>query len=272
MALGGRSGRGSLRRRKRVSFKKKRTMCCTTKRIKRRKPAWKKRAIAGMSTTPSANNVCKVFRAGGVDPTVLATRALYFTTINQVPNFDVLNSTYGIGANMRLRNIVNLRGWRLRLSMLNLYNIPLWFNFAIIGPKGSNPDEPAVADFFRDYGTSRDIGFGTGLSGVTMNFNPINPDKFHILMHKRFFLPVNTDATSDYSEGAYANTNYRYKKFWVPFKKPIAFDDDTATNTPETEIWMAYWCDQPMTPAGASSSASAAIVTMQAFGYFKEPK
>jgi len=276
MALGTpmrRAGARTARSRKYVKRRGKRVGM--RRRFKKGAARWKRDTLAGMSSSIKNLSVCKTFRGENVDPVAIPTRILYYAAINKPPMVTSISSTTGIAGNARLRNVINMRGWKFQLSMRNELREPLWMNWAIVSPRGRGLDEQTQSlDFFRDHTISRDVGFGPGLSSTTMNFAAINTDKYFVLRHKRWFLPsnANTDPETSYADGSYANTNYRYKEFYLPFKRPVAFDDDNSTLDPETPVWMMYWFDELMKPSGTESVANAATVQLRCIGYYREPK
>jgi len=285
MALGGGRAALGVRRRRRSNSKmarmsramykvgfKPNTMCCQVKKRGRKKVTWKKKVKDAMSSGPLKTNICKQDRQTTVAVTTLDTRTCYTQRINRVIPFASTDTwANGIPQNRRLRPNINIRGWRITLDMLNTNKEnPLWFNYAIIQPIKGQQTLVSLDGFFRESETSRDVNFSAGLTGQAFSTLPISPDSFNILMHKRFFIPA-SGVDAGYSPGLMANTNYRKKRFWVPFKRPVAFDDDDANSNPEKGIFVAYWVCFPIQDATAAQSG-VMLLNQEIICFYREQK
>lgn len=283
MALGTRRRARSSSRKRRAPRKRVTAVLTQVKSAKRkRNPAWRRRAINAMALTPTMRAACKTDRQTALETGSLSTRTLYAKLINRISVATSFGTT-GIAPNMRLRPIVNLRGWKINLGIINITpTCPLWFHYAIVTPKTeANADGFDTGNFFRGYEVSRDFGMGSGAYGSVINTAPINADRFHILFHKRWYIPKQESGLPDgiWNGGDYRSANYRIKEFYVPFKKPIAFDDDalypsgaTHHTKPETPIWAVYWVGVPMETAPAEPITNVIGFDHDVVAFFKEPK
>lgn len=282
MALGGKRRARSSSRKRRAPRKRVTAVLTQVKSAKRkRNPAWRRRAINGMSLTPKLASLCKTDRQ--TDPTTgsLSTRIIYAKCINRIAPAKEFGTT-GIAQNRRLRAVINLRGWHVNLNMINLTTTnPLFFHFAIVCPKNeANADGFDTNEFFRGYEVSRDFPMSSAAHGSVLNLAPINADRFHVLMHKRWFIPKKDPAetTTIWNSGDYRSLNYRIKTMYVPFKKPIAYDDDamypagSIFTKPEQPIWAVYWVTVPIEDPPIEPIANSLGLSIDIVAFFKEPK
>lgn len=265
------------RKRKRSTRKRrygKRKCCCTPTR-RRRRVAWKEQVRTEMGGTIKQMQVCKTHRVTSTNTLSLATRTLYWARINDIYKATSISTLYGFAANNRLSNVIDLRGWKVRMDMLNLNSGALWFNWAIVMPvDGQNPAPnygPPTQDFFRDYTASRDVSFSTALTGSVFSSYDINTDKYKVLTRKRFFIPRNDNLDDGlYNIGARKETNYVHKEFYVPFKRPILFDDDEGDLWPTKHIFAVYWTDFPIATAGTASAPNVQYLVHDIVAYFRD--
>lgn len=279
MALGGRSrsrSRGGTRKRFKSNMRgRKRVMGTAVLLKKRRKPtAWKK-SIKDAMSAPSATNQCKTNRVSNVTLYTLNTKTLYGIRLNNIEVADALVTGKGFGQQERLRAVIDLRGWRLRLSLLNASVVPNYFHYAIVSPKSGDQIQISLQDFFRDHEASRDVNFSTALETHAFHDLYINPDKFHILSHNKIFIPKWDESTTGngWSVGDYKNCNYKVINKYVPLKRPVTFDDDDVTqNYADKGIFLLYWCAYPLEPAPTDAQVAAMYANMEVVTYYREPK
>lgn len=225
-----------------------------------RKPGWRNIALNEMgSTRTGPGTVVKTDRVSVVAETVLSSRQLYITTINNIKVFSAASElgVGGIPQSYRLGSEVDLRGWKIRVSIFNRQTQePLIFHYAIVTPK--NDDVVTALRFFRDYNLSRDVNFSTALNGTAMHY-PLNPDKFSILVHKKWFV-TRANSNDLWNTGAPSQINQKSAEFYVPFKRKITFEDDVASGGvigPSKSIFAIYWADAPTNPEGEASIVNA---------------
>ena len=247
-----RYAKGKLLKRRRVSFKFKRSA--------RRSPTWRKKCIAAMSDSHlSKRSVVKTDRATDVTEINYATRTLYQSIINNIEVFNAISQVTigGLQPNKRISTVIDLKGWKIRLRVFNRFAEPLIFHYAFVTPR---VEFNITSDrFFRDYNDSRDVNFGIGLTGTAMRY-PLNPDKFHILFHKRMFIPRCNDPSGVlWNQGDRAQTNQREMEWYEPFNRKITFEDDLTGGfiDPSTPIIAMWWVDAPTAPANDPAVANA---------------
>ena len=186
---------------------KKRTT--TNKRNKPKSPRWRTKVLDQMTVQPNKKSLCKTDRQSPVAEQVISQRALYLDKINNVQTLvnatdDILPS--GIKPNIRLRNALDVKGWKITLGLYNENDWPLFFHYAIISPIDDSTEENMYLDFFRDYDVNTDLNFSVGISGAAMNNLPINPDKYAVLLHKKIFIP-RSPGSGAWASGAWQNVN-----------------------------------------------------------------
>jgi len=231
----------------------------TKKRYVRRTVSFKKRRYAkGGKTSTMSKRVklmadtisavpTKTDRMTAVASATIDSHQVYYTDLTDIKSFDVSGGIgpNGIKNNRRLGCVSDIRGWRVTLDIRNR-NVTqaCIFNFAIV--RQQELGVVTNSEFFRDYNDSKDVTFNTALSSQSLTNSPLNPEKFHILMHKRRWIPRATSATSNsYTVGSQQESNYRKIKMWVPFKNPYVFNDDGGDNSPRP-IFLMVWCAEPM--------------------------
>jgi len=201
---------------------------------------------------------------------ILDGRTQYNVIINAV---QTITSTAGITPagfqnNARFTNVIDLRGWRIDMHLLNKAPWPVWFHYAIVSEKVDNV--ALTRGFFRDNDTQRDLDFTTGLSGASMHNYPINPDRFAILCHKRIFIPRATDDPSNlHTQGSLANTNYRHLRWYEPFKRSIAFEDSVHPG-PLNNIYAVYWYTDPMVDPGSPVTTGTLQMHHEVIAFFND--
>lgn len=212
------------------------------------KQNWREKVLDDMASRVSPGDQVRTDRQTGVATFTLDTRILQSAMINLIEPFtgvpgDV--TTAGLRPNRRLGTSVHLSGWRIKLQLTNLVPEPMIFHYAIVQPRGSTV--VSGLDFFKDYNDSRDIGFSVTTSGNTMNY-PINPERFEILTHRRIELGRLGVGIPEFN--ANNAKNYASRDWWIPFKRDIAFTDETGTLGPTNPIYAVYWVHSIFDVAG----------------------
>lgn len=216
----------------------------------------------------------------GVARDTLIIKSLHSQCITDIP------PTSALDVNERNRQAVNLRGWRFYMEMQNVAvatDSDVIFNWAIIAPRNptaggtSNMDEGEetndsvmLEDFFRD-GTqdTRSLNFNIPTGGspkwwnsLVYNKYPINPDKYHILRHKKFFLADTENANGPTT---------RSVRMYVPLKRQIRYYNQS-NGVAYDRVFMVAWADV----VGSSETTVTPTATVCQFNYyvhavFREP-
>lgn len=196
-------------------------------------------------------------------PKILDTRTLYQTEITSLPQ----KASFGEN-NTRLRQIANVRGFKVCMEVRNQSENPMYFNIAVISPKDSNAvvSEPG---FFRGYTQSnRSVDFSTGRSSNEFHCLPINADKYTVLKHKRYrLIPVN-QAQTVYND--HSGHNYMNIGFYTRLKRQVRYQENGVTES--GKCYLVYWCDEFLSSAGTPSVSEQMQVNEKVVTYFKEPK
>lgn len=195
------------------------------------------------------------------DNTLRNTRTLIQQDLSLIP-FTGSNVISG-----RQREMCNLRGIKICMSVLNVLSHPLLFNVAVIAPKDSN-DGVSTTEFFRGFGADRSQDFDVALSAAEFHCLPINTDKYTVLWHYRRQLnPVAGTATYSTQSGK----SYTFINKYVKIKRQIRFDYSTGV-AENGRIFLVFWADRF---AGAKTSAalvSAYSTQEHHVTYFRESK
>lgn len=197
-----------------------------------------------------------------------STRTLYLQNLTDILRTQV-NDIRG-----RQRDVIFLSGVRVCFEIENNDTVnPMYFNFAVISPKGRNIAN-TVSDiensFFRSGTTdSRNVDFADTLASIEFHCLPINTDKWHVISHKRYRLNRRSNAISEGSGHYYKNIDRYYK-----IKRQIRYDESQANTALkcETPILMVWWCDQFNTTAGTAAQANSMVVSQRHLAYFRETR
>lgn len=193
---------------------------------------------------------------------VLNTRQLY--------QFGMMDIAQGTGIGERLRRVANVRGFKICMEVKNVSTEPMYFNVAVLSVKsGASQAGINNTDFFRASNNfNRGVDFGVTLNSNEFHCLPINTDRYIILRHKRYRLvPPNAGSTVSHRGLSYMNINW-----YIPLKRQIRWDEDTATNPEAGAVFLVFWSDLMFTAAGGVSQIGAMNVSTRTVTYFREPK
>lgn len=189
-------------------------------------------------------------------------------TLNGLVNLTRIPHTSGNDINGRQRNLLNIRGFKFCCEVVNISTLPIYFNMALIIPKGTNT--VGTVDFFRSFSTDRGQDFDTAnCSGLEFGCLPINLDKYFVLFHKRMRLNKAEGAVGVFDE--HSGRNYANLDFYKKFNRQVRYDA-ISNDTPESSapMWV-HWAAKVGTGnavvAGQTYSMAHHIIT-----YFREPK
>lgn len=198
---------------------------------------------------------------------VNATTATRNTNTLHNPYASFLNIAQGTGINNRSRRVINLRGVRVQVHyklvpsvLTDQGNDLVYLNYAVISAK-DGVSTVSTTDFFRGYGSNRSIDFpGTNADIPILINNPINTDKYQVLVHKRVRLAYfsNNQGTPEYVGDHY-----------IPIKRQIRYDSDAATSH-NGRLDFVMWCT---TWDSDNASAIKAVVNerVDLYTYFRDP-
>lgn len=189
-------------------------------------------------------------------------------TQNLLVNLSDISHTTSNSIDGRQRNIVNVRGWKICMEIVNTSSAPLYVNVAIVVPKQSVG--VSTSGFFRDSTSSRAIDFdATQLTGMEFHCLPINTDKYYVLHHRRYRLASSDSATNVYKEGN--SKNFLNLDFYKKFNRQIRYEDNSDITAEAGRPYLLHWASNWGTGTGevavTSYSSSHRIIA-----YFREPK
>jgi hypothetical protein len=188
------------------------------------------------------------------------TRTLYQANLTALAG----NST-DVDIDGRNAALIHLNGISIDMEVTNQSAIDLYFNWAMISPKGLSTN-PNTSDFFRGHGSTRAIDFSaTTLSSLDFHSRPINTDMYHVLTHRRHVIP--------YEGSGYGSNTIQDRKF-QKIKRQIRFDNMTGT-TSRTPIYLVYWfchVNEDADNSGNGVEVEQAHITYTAVCYFKDTK
>lgn len=154
-----------------------------------------------------------------------------------------LSIAQGTGINNRSRRVINLRGvachlhFKLIAGVLpDATNDVIYLNYAVIAQK-DGVSSVSITDFFRGYGSNRSIDFpGTNADIPILIHNPINTDKYEVLLHKKCKL-------SQFVNGFHSGPEY-VAEHYIPIKRQVRYDSDLASSANgdlRFVMWYTSW-------------------------------
>lgn len=179
----------------------------------------------------------------------------------------LLNVTRGDAINERKRDVVNFRGIKFCMSLVNKAATAngqnMYFNYAIVSPKADDTKLALpLAEFFRGTGAQRHQAFDNALSSLDFRCLPINTDKYNVHKHKRLQL-------GPYSSAEGKNT--RTWEFYMPLNRQIRYENGTTDVPAGKQMFLCYWCDYQDTNPGGVPVTNVADFQLRILKYFKEP-
>lgn len=193
------------------------------------------------------------------DALTIDTRTLYVVPLIQ-------NITEGTGNSQRFRDMLNIRGFKLRFEITNEGGEGLIWNVAVIHPKQGS--DVTTVDFFRDNGGDRSVNFNIGLTSLDFATRNINVDRYSVLAHKRFrlqskeiesYILPNTDQT-------------RMVSMYIPLKKQVRYDDQGTGEIPVHQVFCVYWCDKLNTPTSSPVVVDQLAMLQRFVTYFRNTR
>lgn len=228
----------------------------------------KARQQAAKTSTNKSLGLGKPVGTSNCKTTIVA--ATSFTRNSNVlhTNYDsFLNISQGAGINQRSRRVINLRGVRAQVhftylpgSITNIEQI-IFVNFAIIAPKEGIAGL-STTDFFRSYGSQRSQDFPTTTADTPVLINnPINTDKYEVMLHKQVRLASRSIGPFPLSE---FNGN-----FYVPIKRQIRYDSDAASSA-NGDLRFCMWYTT-INSNGTTGQLQSVDERVDLFTYFRDP-
>lgn len=175
--------------------------------------------------------------------------------------------------NQRERNIINLRGWKIDMTIFNQTASPQIVNVAIL-QNTNNDGGPQNSNFFKAEGdtTERAVDADSTISVLKWAHGIINRELYNVLMHKRFMIGPNA-LFSDFDSGAVMHSWKNFKRY-VPLKRQISYD--TAGNEPmSNDVHICWWTTlikNQVTPGVSTPTVNAVLFNMQVRQVFRDPK
>lgn len=260
------------------SSKRTRTMS-TRRRYKstprrRKSRNWKAKARREVGNPVGMSNAKRVVTVNINDNLGVSSR-----TIHQIP---LIKCAKGTAINQRLRDLVNLRGFRFELNVNNIKPNAYVLNWAFVHPKANMVSTNTTtgmfdtSEFFRHYGATRAGGLATAMSGLEVTNAAINTDMYAVLRRGRIFLNPGRDSdnpgATDIIYLGEKGANYRFKKLWVPIKRQVVWDPNISNDLPTENVSFVYWLDQPFSEVGQLPIQDVCALEARCIMYFRETR
>jgi len=190
-------------------------------------------------------------------------RTLYANELTLVAKAGATNDI-----NTRQRQIIYVTGFSIKGFMISNFNNHNLLNIAVVSPRNNNATTLQADGFFRDYNSSRDINFSTGLSGLRMHVLPISTDKFRVLAHKRLRVGPSLDTNTGLFNDNGVSNMCEFD-IWVPLKRNLQYNDDTDDNC-ESKVFWVMWYSSANAANGAGTEANTMEGALHAVTYYSE--
>lgn len=169
--------------------------------------------------------------------------------------------------NYRQRGIVNIRGFKLCMSVKNNGNTPIYLNVAVLGSKAN----PGIInqEFFRSNDNERAVNYNdVNLTDLDRHCRAINTDRWLIFWHRRFMLGCVDQVGGDYND---KRQSYMKLEKYVKIGRQFRYSEGTTDSIPENgECKLVYWFG---TFNGTGSAVvDAASGELRNVVYFREPR
>ena len=256
-----------------------------------RKPIWRGAKRAGRALYRASKK--RKFRATNVGQRIgQSTAKSYENQYSQVDaptrELNIYDMTFlpktssSNDANTRQRGLVNMRGFKVCMEIVNKSNVPMYLNLAVISPTGKNTgfsvnalgqaSEAVFAKFFRDQGESNDRWktFSNALSALELRCLPINTDEWTVLKHKRMLLGRQPEEQAGTGTLFTQRANFKTMEFYKKINRQIMYDGSSGPSA-EQPVYLVWWADQWGSSAGAIQ-ADIIDWNIRVIKYFKEPK
>lgn len=213
---------------------------------------------------PNGATTCKADVIDSTTAITKDTRTLYTQSVARL--------LQGTEINNRLRQHVNLRGFKVCFELNNGLNSPMYCNIAVIAPKGTTTKTSKIDEknFFRWQGNRRAIDFNpTLLSSLEFHCLPINTDDYTVLKHKRYRLGPNQPSAAFTTQ---SGNSYKNVDWYIPLKRQVRYDQTEGGEPTDGDVYVVYWFDAFQAAAGNVPQASAVAVSQRYTVYYREPK
>lgn len=162
-------------------------------------------------------------------------------TLNTVPL--IQNLFEGTGNNQRMRDLINVRGFKMYLEITAGENSRmLYVNLAVLHNK-VDAQSIDTQDFWRDNESDRAIAFDAlGVDALRRYTGQINTDKYAVLWRTRFRIN-SANATTGVSQFPNIPVSKVIVKY-LPLKRQIRYQDQDTNEVPIDQVYLCWWCDQ----------------------------
>lgn len=235
------------------------TIYAAYKRYKRAKGRSYRARVSDIGNNVDADNAKRA-----VGSTVGSSNSRTLNSLNLV----ALEKTTTNEIDKRQRDLVRFVGTKICIQIANELSdsTPLVVNFAVVHPRDQNTVNNDK--FFRSFGNERSQDFGITLSANDLHCLPINTDRYTVLTHKRIKLGGYNVTTANRFKTQNYDT-FKEMSLWVPINRQLRYPA-TGSQPEQGNVFLVWWCDQFLQPAGSSTVADVMAYDIKAYKYFKE--
>lgn len=229
------------------------------------------------------------------DPQVNSPNYFFNNALIVLPNLlDEIRQ--GSEINERERRIINLRGFHIKANLLNQQvGHAKECHMALLVPNGNLLPGQVSTDFFRHYRTERardftepDANTTNRISPMEIMMNPINTDRYKVLLHKTVNLGRAGSGSAAPHNNEGTESNYRSVQWWVPIDRQIRYNSTTQVES--DQVYFVVWFAQPFAfpytdpnattnPLGVTNlqqwvggTTPTNFMNLQIVGYFRDPR
>jgi len=212
--------------------------------------------------SPGADST-KKYTSKDTDTALLSSRILHTHELTRLPQ-----NTTSTGQDIDLRNrqSILLKGFKLYLQMENNSARPLHYNIAVLAPKDSTSDVGAIK-FFRGSGAQRGLNFSNTLTSNDFSTRAINTDFYTVMYQTRGTMnPITSVGLNNEM-----SSNFKTISHYVKINRQIRYTD-VNLNSCGSRVFLVYWFDQWQTDSGQTPTASVASVMERHVTWFKDTR
>ena len=192
----------------------------------------------------------------------------------ELTRYNVTNIDKGSQIDQRSDDMIYYSGLKYRFQLVNPRNEPILFHVAVLAPReyaGAGGSQDARTDFFRDVNGTRGLSFSDQLVSMELHTRGINPDRYHIFDHKRYYFGPEAGGVGE--NGGYeagVQKNWKYISKYVPIKRQIRYEDASAQSC-VNKIFLFVWSDLHIDAGGQTPRASL-VGQYETIGYFRNSR
>lgn len=210
-----------------------------------------KSQVAKLDYSGALNNPCK--RLAHTTDTVLASRTLAFVNLVDINRIGVSHTL-----NSRIRDVVQLKGFKINMAFRGLNANNTYVNWAVIAMR--NASIPNLTNFFRgDGGGDRGADFGISRTPLENHTMDINSDDYVVLAKDKAVIS---------GSGSVELSDIVVFERYIPCNTQVRYD---SSGSAHQNIFLIYWNDACYANRDSTPITSMVDLQYRTETFFKDP-